>query len=68
MQSGCTPSKTLVLKPVLSARPSTTHQGVVTMKKLPPPFFLNFDIAFCQKEAQHLLPLARKVEQGGLNG
>ena len=32
------------------------------------PFFLNFDVAILCSKAQHLLALARKVEQGGLNG
>jgi hypothetical protein len=32
------------------------------------PFFLNFDVAILCSRAQHLLALARKVEQGGLNG
>jgi hypothetical protein len=32
------------------------------------PFFLNFDVAILFNRAQHLLALARKVEQGGLNG
>ena len=31
-------------------------------------FFLNFDVAITFNRAQHLLALARKVEQGGLNG
>jgi len=31
-------------------------------------FFLNFDVAIICNRAQHLLALARKVEQGGLNG
>jgi hypothetical protein len=31
-------------------------------------FFLNFDVAILFNRAQHLLALARKVEQGGLNG
>jgi hypothetical protein len=31
-------------------------------------FFLNFDVAILCSRAQHLLALARKVEQGGLNG
>jgi hypothetical protein len=31
-------------------------------------FFLNFDVAILCNRAQHLLALARKVEQGGLNG
>src|SRR5882762_8648631 len=30
------------------------------------PFFLNFDVAITCNRAQHLLALARKVEQGGL--
>jgi hypothetical protein len=30
--------------------------------------FLNFDVAIIYNRAQHLLAIARKVEQGGVNG
>jgi hypothetical protein len=43
-----------------------SHRANVFSKRLR--CFLNFDIAFRQMKAQHLLALAEKVEQGGLNG
>jgi hypothetical protein len=44
-------------------RPVVTRAGLSGR-----PFFLNFDVAILCNRAQHLLALARKVEQGGLNG
>jgi hypothetical protein len=44
-------------------RPIVARAGL-TVRRL----FLNFDVAILCNRAQHLLALARKVEQGGLNG
>jgi hypothetical protein len=44
------------------------HPGATWVGLSGHPFFLNFDVAILCNRAQHLLALARKVEQGGLNG